>query len=542
MERPVITVNEGKLQGTTLKSVLGVHYFAFKGIPFAQPPIGPLRFKGPQPPLKWSGIRDASKHAGDVCVQYESNGPQPYKIFGGEDCLYLNVYTNAMECNRPVMIFVHGGGFIEDTGNDSVYSHEYLVSKNIVLVTVNYRLGPMGFLSLGNEEAAGNQGLRDVLMALKWVNRNIEAFGGDPKNVTLFGNSAGSMITHIFTLIPATRGLIHKAILQSGNAINSKNLIHGKGITNGFRIASLLGFKSDDPIKVVEFLRSLPAEKLVELQTRIYSKQSSEGIDPYGPIYDAHYSKDPVIPAPLGQLLKNDAHIPVIIGHTKNESLLFLMGQYNDETYKYYDQNIESIVKNALPLKDPSVFPEIMKEIRSFYLKNKPINKDTVWNLINLLSDINMVNGTRKIVDLRNDHAHASTYVYTFSYMGNEPTIYQFDKGPQPLKGVAHADELSYMFYLTYMREEGEKYQNQYPREGTKDRLVMERLLQMWYNFAISGNPTPTLDGKIITTAWLPSRKETLHYLDIGEKLILRSDKDSETRALYEKISRNLIF
>ncbi|OXU30587.1 hypothetical protein TSAR_010233 [Trichomalopsis sarcophagae] len=532
-EGPIVSISDGKIQGAKRRSLLGVDYFAFKGIPYAQPPIGPLRFKDPQPVIKWSGVRDASQHAGDVSMQYESDGPKPWGIIGSEDCLYLNVYTNSMtERKRPVMYYIHGGGFVEDSGNDCIYREDYLVTMDMVLVSVNYRLGPMGFLNLGHEVAAGNQGLRDIICGLKWVQRNIEQFGGDPNNVTIFGNSSGSMTCHLFSLLPTVKGLFHKAILQSGSIFTTRNLFTGKNVMNGFKIASLLGLDSQDPEKVIEFLRGVPAKKIVELHGKILSEyeKTVEGQMEYSPTFDAPYIKDPIIPKLLPDLIENDADIPIMLGHTPNESLLSFMGRFDDEeNFKFYDDNIEEMMKHKLRLQDPSKFPEIMKSLREFYLHDKPINKENVWNLINLLSDF-FAFCNRKTVDLRNEHAKAPTYLYNFSYMGNEPTMYQFDQGPQPLKGVAHADELSYLFYLTYMKQDGD----QFPQEGTTDRLVVERLARI--------KPTPSTDDRYLTTTWKASTKDKLHYLDIGAELELKDERNLPNRAIYDKFAKIYLF
>ncbi|XP_014212729.1 esterase FE4-like [Copidosoma floridanum] len=533
MEGPVITTTEGKLQGTVLRSVLGIDYLAFKGIPFAQPPLGPLRFKAPQEPFKWTGIRDASRHAGDMAMQNDTvEGPKSRGIYGGEDCLYLNVYTNAMGHKRPVMVFIHGGGFVEGSGNELFYRQDYLVTKDIVMVCINFRLGPLGFLNLGHEVAPGNQGLRDIIFALKWVQRNIAAFGGDPNNVTLFGNSSGSTTCQVLSLLPASRGLLNKVILQSGTLFISKNLT--TNYKNGFRIASLLGFKSDDPVEVIKFLRTVPARDLVALEGKLLSKYERIvlGKHEYEPVIDADYTSDPVIPHPISELWKNDSHVPMIIGHTSNEFLLNLSGRFNDETYKFYNDHIEEILRNLSPLKDESGFSEVVRRAREFYLKDRPIDKDTVWNLVNLMTDFKAITGNRKVIDARNEHATAPTYVYKLTYMGDQPTIYNYDHGRQPYQGVAHADELSYLFYHYYMREDGNE--DQFPKEGTKDRYVMERFLRMWYNFALTGNPTPELDDQYITTTWKPSSKDNLYYLEIGDELTLRDDRDSESRAIYE--------
>ncbi|XP_014223660.1 esterase FE4-like, partial [Trichogramma pretiosum] len=538
MNGPQVTVEEGILQGSVIQGYLGNSYIGFKGIPYAEPPLGSLRFKEPKPARKWSGVRDATEYAGDIAMQLKTYGPPPYEVLGSEDCLYLNVFSQKLEKNRPVMFFIHGGGFVEGSARGNIYREDYMMTQDIVYVGVNYRLGPFGFLNLGHEVAPGNQGIRDILLALKWVQKNIRSFGGDPNNVTIFGNSSGSMTTHFLTLIPASKGLFHKAILQSGSSFGMSNLVNPKrtDFKNGFKIASNLGCDSEDPVEVLEFLRTVPGDKLIDMEGNILTRWERVicGKFEYGPVYDAYFTNDPILPVPLKYLLNNDANIPMIIGHTSDESLLFFTDQFDDVSLlSMYDKYIEDCVKNHLLLKDQTRFDDIMEDIRRFYLKHQPINKENWWNLIGLMSDMLMINPNRKIIDLRNKHCtrNAPTYVFNFSYLGNQSTFYQFDHGPQPLKGVAHADELSYMFYLTYMKEniEGDVY----PEKETSDRKTIERLVRMWYNFAAFGNPTEKLDN-YITTEWKPIDQNNLYYLDIGENLNLKDDKNSENRKLYE--------
>jgi para-nitrobenzyl esterase len=198
----------------------------FKGIPFARPPIGPLRWRMPEPAVPWAGVRDAT--------QFSAVAPQAptqlETLMGGsigeqsEDCLYLNVWTPACDdAKRPVMVWIHGGAFAIGAGSLGIYNGRRFAQRDIVVVTVNYRLGAFGFLNLadaseGRAPGTGAEGLGDQLLALDWVKRNIAGFGGDPGNVTIFGESAGGMSIGALLASPLARGLFHKAIPQSGAA------------------------------------------------------------------------------------------------------------------------------------------------------------------------------------------------------------------------------------------------------------------------------------------------------------------------------------
>jgi para-nitrobenzyl esterase len=219
------------LLGAGVESSPGVR--AFKGIPFAAPPVGALRWAAPAPVAKWEGTRDASQF-GNVCIQPDgaNRGPRGRNIAvapgsppQSEDCLYLNVWTGAATAaeRRPVMVYFFGGAFTEGAGSIPLYDGDALAKKGAVVVTMNYRLGPYGFFAHpaltadSPYKASGNYGLVDMVASLKWVQNNIAAFGGDPGNVTVFGQSAGAMAIGSLVTSPETKGLIHRAIGQSGS-------------------------------------------------------------------------------------------------------------------------------------------------------------------------------------------------------------------------------------------------------------------------------------------------------------------------------------
>ncbi len=225
VSEPVKT-DAGLLSGTSAGTA-GVR--VFKGIPFAAPPVGELRWRVPQAVAKWTGVRTADKF-GDVCVQPKGVGrlnvsvDLPDSPAASEDCLYLNVWTAAPSASarRPVMVWIFGGAYTEGAGSSPHNDGEALARRGVVVVTFNYRLGPFGFFSHpeltkeSGRNASGNQAVMDVVAALKWVQANIAAFGGDPRNVTIFGESAGAAIVAGLVGSPRTTGLFHRAISESG--------------------------------------------------------------------------------------------------------------------------------------------------------------------------------------------------------------------------------------------------------------------------------------------------------------------------------------
>lgn len=188
--RPIVTTTGGQIQGIEMSTgILQPNYLAFKGIPFAEPPVGNLRFRNPVPHRGWNGVRDGSEH-GEHCP---STGFFGLDIGGHEDCLKLNVYTPNLGGSRGVMVWVHGGSFTGGSGDSWLYGPDHLVNSGVVVVTINYRLGVLGFLSTGDAAAQGNWAMKDVVESLRWVRNNIARFGGNPNAVTIFGESAGGV-------------------------------------------------------------------------------------------------------------------------------------------------------------------------------------------------------------------------------------------------------------------------------------------------------------------------------------------------------------
>lgn len=188
----VITTEGGQVSGIEERiGLLGERYFSWKGIPYAEPPVGNLRFRDPVAHRGWTGVRNGSQH-GESCP---SDGWLSEKT-GEEDCLFLNVYSTNVIAKRPVMVWIHGGSFTGGSGDDGTYGPDHLVAEDIVLVTINFRLGVLGFLSTGDRHASGNYALKDMQLALRWVQNNIVHFGGDPDNVTIFGESSGGCSVH----------------------------------------------------------------------------------------------------------------------------------------------------------------------------------------------------------------------------------------------------------------------------------------------------------------------------------------------------------
>ena len=304
---PIVRIDGGLVRGA---SAAGVN--SFLGLPYAAPPTGNLRWRPPQPASSWSGVRDATQF-GASCPQARMGNPflPPGTI--SEDCLYLNVYTPTSQqqrCSRPVLVWIHGGGLVQDGGRN--YDGTKLAADGAVVVTINYRLGALGFLAhpaLASRPggAAGNYGLMDQQAALRWVQRNIAQFGGDPRNVTIAGQSAGGLSVLAQMVSPGARGLFQRAIVQSGTfALNQRPLATAEAAGQTF--ATAVGCAD----QTAACLRSVPVSDLV----------SNFGVEIPGVVDGS------VLTQPIGTALARGqfARVPVINGITHDEELLFVAG------------------------------------------------------------------------------------------------------------------------------------------------------------------------------------------------------------------------
>lgn len=263
-ESVIVATAHGELKGKWLGGVA-----RFAGIPFAAPPVGDLRFCPPAPPAAWDGVRDATAF-GPICPQ---NPSMMDLLFGGEseewneDCLYLNVWSNAVGSDekRPVMVWIHGGGFEMGSGSSPLYRGDSFARDGVVFVSINYRLGSLGFLELGgldpSERGSANAGLLDQVAALRWVSENIAAFGGDPSRVTVFGESAGAMSVSLLLASPAAKGLFQQVITQSGAASACRTIESADDDTSEFM--SILGAET------IEDLRAAPVEDLLKAHSAL---------------------------------------------------------------------------------------------------------------------------------------------------------------------------------------------------------------------------------------------------------------------------------
>src|SRR5215216_1756975 len=334
-----IRVEGGLISGS---SVDGVR--SYKGIPFAAPPVGDLRWKPPQPVVAWDNVRECTEF-GPQCPQ--APYPQGSLFYSppqkqSEDCLYLNVWTAAKQGDkRPVMVWIHGGALTRGSGSTRTYDGTAFAKKGVVLVTINYRLGPLGYLAHPEltaespNQSSGNYGVLDQIAALKWVQKNIAAFGGDPNRVTIFGESAGSWSVNTLVASPLAKALFHRAIGESGGSFGPMTYL--KEDRDKLPSAEKVGaaFAKAAGADSIKALRALPAGKIIEVFNN----------DPEGKKFRTQPNVDGwALPDEIRNIFakgkQND--VPVIVGSNANEMTSLTVPATVPKTMEDYRKRVES--------------------------------------------------------------------------------------------------------------------------------------------------------------------------------------------------------
>ncbi len=486
----------------------GLH--VFRGVPFAEPPVGDLRWRDPQPLQPWSGVRDALAF-GPISVQtwMPSMGelgaiPQPLS----EDCLYLNVWTPGLDdAARPVLFWIHGGGFTLGSGSEPGYSGDRLAARgDVVVVTINYRLGALGFLAdplvAGADESPGNYGFKDQVAALAWVRENIDAFGGDPDNVTIFGESAGGASVATMLGTPTSDGLFQRAIMQSGGADQGITL---EQATNGaplFYRAIGLGESPD-----TEELRAIPAQRLLEGQEQLQlDRELIERLDGELGLFAAVIDGDFLDAKPIDAVRSGRAlDVDLLAGTIRDEWTLLAWA------LGVSDLNEEAAIGAMAPLcGGVTQASELFNSYRDIRVgRGESTEAFGIYNAI--MTDRVFRVSTRDLLDVHSD-GPAGTYGYLFNQ--ESPML-------DGTLGAPHAIDIPFVFGTA------DRTPNLTGAGGQVDQLS-GFVMDAWINFARSGNPaTNALPG------WPQHRPDQAYTMVLGPDVKTISKDREEELALW---------
>lgn len=459
LSNPIVT-EQGPVRGEILSSSI-----AFRGIPYAAPPIGNLRWKAPQPALPRTQILDAIKF-GNICPQFVSQSGNilsmgPKTIMGNEDCLTLNIWTSKDSDTtlKPVMFFIHGGGNVQGSSSQATYEGQNLASQGgVVVVTINYRLGPFGFLAYPEltaedpNHSSGNYGLLDQIAALQWVQKNIRNFGGDPQNVTIFGESAGGLNVSCLLSSPLAKGLFQRAIVESGGyTINTT--LHDQANSQK-QSAEAFGqeFAKDLNCTTLDCLRSkTPEQLLMTLPGEAGIINRLDGGTVYGPNIDGY-----TLPDQLGKLVQTGQYnnVPVMLGTNKDEGSIFIVGIPLNNRLQY-----RMAVKKLFP-------PYANKILKEYPVADYNSPKNAFEAIITDLTFVCPARVAAKTLSTQ----QPATFVYNFSSVFSNPLAQPF--------GAFHGSELPFVFNNFGMLN-----------PSSQQRDLATKMLHYWTNFAKNGDP-----------------------------------------------------
>ncbi|XP_070552565.1 acetylcholinesterase-like [Ptychodera flava] len=503
--QPEVETRYGSVRGVTTE-VYGVNVSSFLGIPYAKPPVGHLRFRAPLPTDTWTGTLNATNF-GKMCPQ--TTYPWMVQQALGEDCLTLNIFKpeNIADASLSVMVFIHGGGFT--IGSSLQFDGSILAAlQKVIVVTMNYRLGALGFLCTNDRHATGNYGLLDQQMAIRWVKDNIGTFGGDTNKITLFGESAGGMSVGFHMLSPTNYGLFQRAISQSG--VPTTLMMADKPVYWARRLGLALNCTNvQNHGKLISCIRSKTWQEI------IYNNPPRERLDVWErqflPVVDGRFI--PMKPEALLYSNSNFSTYDFLLGFNSLEG-----------KFIYYLPELQEISSNVTVLSGLTAdrFKELIADDTTPYytdemklIQSAVLNHYTDWfnpssdihRLISYSSFLGDQMFVAPTIEFAQRHAHgdSSTYLYQFSYESAQSQSYY----PTWLKGAAHADELPYVFGMPFSAPQ------MYTEE---ERDVSSMVMKYWSNFAKTGNPNT---GETENVSWPMYTVGDQQYLDLNNPVTI---------------------
>ncbi|GLH15213.1 Esterase FE4 [Gryllus bimaculatus] len=498
-QNPIVRTAQGEIRGQQKEAVTGSTYLSWNGVPYAKPPVGELRFKDSLSPEPWEGVRDALED-GSMCIQPRlGDGVWPDgSTIGDEDCLFLNIYSPQLptwlEDSLPVLVYVHGGGFV---------------------------IGSSSFLYL-NESAPGNAGMKDQVMALRWVQKNIAGFLGRPSEVTLAGESAGGASVHLNVLSPLTKGLIRRAISQSGNALD-RWAIQTAPEETSLRLADAVNCSREDYNQTVVCLRGVATQDLIV--AAFSSALTDVDRNRLGPFTFVPTNDFPVegvetfLPAPAIEMVKKNLYhpVPFLTGFTSRESFLNLPVAFflNETVARILDASWDTKILPELSLPDDGDNnEEALSALRQFYMDGQPLTNDTLLGFMDMLTDIQFGKAVYYCLRMMAESYKTVLHQYIFD-VSDELNTLKIALNVTDIPGAGHGEDNNYLFRIEGLPEVS---------ENSSSARIRREMVRLWTNYIKFGDPTPIDDPLLQGVDWKPFTKHEHNYLYIGEEL--HSGKD----------------
>ncbi|KAL7015547.1 hypothetical protein ACKWTF_016513 [Chironomus riparius] len=549
---PIVETTNGWIVGKTFKTTNLKEFDGFLGIPFAKPPVGNLRLRDPEPYTETFTEHNPyfATEEKAHCMQKNYLLPNP-SVTGVEDCLYLYVYRpkcklSVRKCQRPlpVIVYIHGGAFFAGAAGPSLIGADYFMdTEDVIFVTMSYRLGPLGFLSTGDDNMSGNFGLKDQTLAMKWVKENIENFGGDPNNISLMGQSAGASSVHLHMMSNLSKNLFNKAIILSGNGNGPYAYVLKNPLKQAIDFAKAAGIKKAQGMSnnaLSEELRKVDATKLLDASDtfKIWS------IDPLvisKPVVEDCRAVEGFLCDNPVKMWKNGnySRIPFITGIMNGDGGVRALSYFSNATLiQDLNKNFKDLFPKLLEINDiesERITTERLQMVADRYLSGRmELNKEDMKNLVHIYTDRSflapMANTLLQMVE---NESKGLGYLYKFSYKGSL-SYAGFYAGDFSFKydDPVHCDELIYLIKSPAIFGNHQEFET-----GSRDADFRKKLVKFFTNFASFGKPIK-INGKSLYRCTKNdefnhgSKQLRCNYVDFDDKISIKFDDPIDHNAV----------
>ncbi|XP_063701626.1 esterase B1-like [Culicoides brevitarsis] len=515
-QNPVVATLSGPVKGLIKQTDTSKRYFSFQGIPYAEPLHGEFRFKAPRPVKKWSETLDATRES-DISYQFDIWRPDPM-LTGGDNCLNLNIYTPNIEpaTSLPVFVWIHGGGFVFGSGSSQVYGPDYLVERDVVVVTVNYRLNIFGFLSLRDPKVGvpGNAGLKDQTMALRWIKENVACFGGDPNNVTIAGESAGGASINYHLISPFSKGLFTRAIMMSGSVFNpwAQAPINYKDFLKRLAVHLEIDENSSDSALFEAIVKTDPI-KLVQIDLQLAEEEEkffgSVLLSGFLPQVEPYASESCFLPSSVEILSRNpwSKDLDVILGGCADEGLLFYYELPSDSQFSQMNEDFSLFLTPDLRAKVSSREAHHRGSIlKKLYFAEERLTLKNVPKFIDFQGDKQFWFGIYSTLRFRLAAAgKGKTFFYRLNVPPSKdtPDFYEFVRTFSNVphrNGTCHSEDIPFLFKAAFAKRFAPNDDNY---------VAAQRFLTTFVDFVNNGKPSD---------AWRETSKKSIKCLDMGQR------------------------
>ncbi|CAB3229013.1 unnamed protein product [Arctia plantaginis] len=548
-ETPKIYLKQGVLLGRVEKTVFKKEdYFSFRGIPYAEPPTGPLRFKPPKPHTGWKENLKAFKRK-PTCMQLNTRGRLSERtgISGSEDCLYIDIFTPNMEGKAPVIVFEYNDNFRTWFNGTDTYSPDFFIEEGVIVVTISSRLGIFGYLTTEDNVMPGNNGLRDFILGLEWLKNNIEQFGGDASKITLMGSRGGATTTNILLYSEKAKGLFSGAIIQGGSSLESTYFVD-KPRKKAFEIGKFLNLTVTNSLELFEGLQNVDANVIIKADVDLIMNLDVNDLKDsdkllFIPTLEGEIEDAVIKTLPENGKVLND--VPVIIGFNSRAGIDSIVHNFfdpNSMSSKSGNKVFQLPIRTNFEFKENGKkYKEANKAVIEFYHKGTPPYYGNLMEHAVYVGDVLHVYPLALTAENLSKSLSSPVFFYLFDFRGlwnensNEVGIYS--RIPLGNTGALVLDELCYLLVCSRMKKTYKEL-IKLPSEQPEIKL-MKKLVRLWSNFAKTGNPTPTEEDPVLKKfTWEPFNESESKYLHITKLLKIKTNPLGDRKQFWDDLLR----